>query len=565
MKRSLALLLATIMLFAAAAGCNPSEPGETTTKPADTTTSPVSTTTEAPTAPAEPKEITFARSFDPTTLDPHNTVEAVAYEILYLTGEGLLRNKNGVLQPGIAEKWDVSPDGYEYTFHLRKSTWADGTPLTAHDFVYSFLRVVDPAQAYEQAQYAYPVLKNSEQYHTGEITDASQVGVEALDDYTLKITCTTPGVETLNTLSRYPWLPIKKDVAEQYGAAYGAEAEKVMGNGPFKLVSWAHQDNLVLEKNQNYWDKDSIKLDKITGIIGAADQTGADMMLAGSLDYMKTTNAEIMQQLVDAGFESTKYTSQLQVLLIGGKTDESTAFMDNANFKLALNYALNRQAITDTLFTGGLPATRLTPPTVMGVNKPFVEEYPYEGWPAAGDKEKAKQHLELALQELGKTIDQVPELSIICYESANSVLVMQAVQDMYLSVLGINCVIDQLPIQQMFAKAFSGDFDMWWAGQSIGTMDWGSPDGFLSSFDWRLPGYTGTWKDEEFARLYDIVQTTTDVKERKDSLFAIEKILIQDNPPFITIAYTQQFVIYDAKLSGPEITSFDDITYMDFK
>lgn len=544
MKKRFALLLAAVVLATLFAGCNAeSSPKET----------------------GGLKELKYARTYDPTTLDPHNTVDNNSSQIIMLTNEGLVRNRDGVIVPGIAYAWEISDDGYEYTFHLRESVWSDGTPLTAHDFVYSFLRVVDPETAYEQATFAYTVIENSEAYHTGEITDTSLVGVKALDDYTLYVKTTVPNIETLDTFTRYPWLPIKQEVAEAAGIGYGSEASKVSNNGPFTVVSWAHQDKIILEKNQNYWDKDSINLDRIVCIIGAENQTGADMMMAGSLDYMTTSQSEVMQQLKDAGFKVGSYSSHMQSLLFGSKDAEMEQFMQNSNFLLALNLVIDRKAITDTLFTGGIPATRISTPTTSGVDGRFIDEYPYEGWPVNGDPEKARYHLNLALEELGKTIDDVPELSILCYESANSVLVIQAVQDMLRVELGIKSRIDQVPIQQMFSKAFSGDFDLWWTGMAVGTMDWGSPDGFLRSFDWRDAGYTGTWKDEEFARLLDIVNTTTDMKVRKDSLFEIEKILINDNPPFILVAYTQQFCIYRDTLTGPEFKGYDDITYMDFK
>lgn len=557
MKKLVVLLLALAMVLSLFAGCsqeaNNSNESLNSSQSEDSSNS---TTT---------KEISRACTFDPPTLDPHNTVEENAIKIISLCNEGLVRNRNGEIVPGIAESWEISDDGYEYTFHLRESTWADGTPLTAYDFEYALLRVIDPTTAYEQAEFAYDLMENAMEYHSGEITDPSEVGVKALDEYTLYIKTDIPGIEILNTLSRYPWVPIKKEVAEQYGVAYGAEAENLLTNGPFKVVSWAHQDRIVLEKNENYWDKDSINLDRITFIVTTDDLTSADMMLAGSLDYMSTTNSDIMQQLVDAGFEMTSYTSSLQSLVFGGDGSEIEEYFDNTNFKQALNLAINRKAITDTLFTGGIPANRISTPSTMGVNGPFIEEYPYDGWPVEGDPERAKELLDLALEELGKTPDDIPPIDILCYESANTLLVIQAVQDMLLTTLGIEVVIDQLPIQQMFSKVFSGDYDLWWSGMAVGTMDWGSPDSFLSSLDWRKPSYTGSWRDEDFIKYYDIVRTTTDIKERKDSLFEIEKILINENPPLILVAYTQQFILYRPDLTGPEMVGFDDITYMDIQ
>lgn len=552
-------------------------PAETTTKAAQAETTKANNDTPATTAPAEttpeetepvpaePAELRMSIDFEPTTLDPHNSQDDVTIKLILLSNEGLVRNRGGSIVPGIAESWEISEDGLEYTFHLRESKWADGTELTAEDFVYAFRRIVDPNQAYQQAEGAYLVLANAMEYHTGKITDVEELGVKAIDDHTLYVKAVSPGTEMLYTLAGADWIPIQKSVADPAGPAYGTEAQYVSNNGPYKITAWEHQSKVVLEKNENYWDKDNIHLDKITGFINATGQTAADMMLAGDLDYMTTTNSEIHDQLVEAGFKSFSYTSSLQCLLTGGSNTGLDVYFENEHFIKAMNLAINRKAITDTLYKGGIPASRISWPTMKGVDKPFVEEYPYEAWSIEGEPEKAKAEMDLALQELGKTIDEVPEICVLCYESEKNLLLIQAMQDMYLKTLGIKLTIEPLPIQAMFSKVFSNDFDLWWSGMSIGSQDWGSPDGFLSSFDWRNEGYTGSWKDEEFARLYDIVKTTGDLKERKDALFEIEKILCEQHPPFLLAAYTQAYICYSPDYTDPELARYDDITYMMLK
>ena len=514
------------------------------------------------------KEIVMGKTYDPTTLDAHNATDSDTTDILFLEFEGLVRNKDGVIVPGIAESWDVSEDGMEYTFHLRESMWSDGTPLTAYDFEYSYLRVIDPGTAYEQANGFYDAIKNARAYHSGELTDVSEVGVKAIDDYTLKITRENPSVEALFVMARYPWFPINKTSAEANGLAYGSEAAKIVSNGPFTITEWNHQDKLVLEKNELYWDADNINLTKITVLVGASGQTGVDMMLAGTLDYFATTNADEKDTLEEAGFTVESYTSQYQFLIMNtsyntGKTEEGAKFMANANFRLALSYAINRKAITDSLFPGAEPAYRITSPNTMGVNGLFNEEYPYQAWPVEGDPEKARYHLDLALSEIGLTLDQAPELFMLCYESEQSMTILQAVQDMVLNTLGVKLTLDPQPIQSMFAKAFGGDFDMWWAGQPLGSTDWISPDSFAQSYDSRQADYSGGYINEEFLARYIIATTTLNMEERKDNMFAIEKILCEQDPPFIIIGWTQKFIITNPNLSGVLLSTIADPTYMD--
>ncbi len=540
MKKLLALLLAVIMIVGIFAGCS----NNSSNKDA---------------------ELKVATDFEPPTLDMHNTVDDATIKILLLITEGLVRNKGGKIVPGIAESWDISSDGYEYTFHLRKSKWSDGTALTANDFVYSFLRMVDPNEAYQQAEQAYDLIENAKEYHTGEITDASKVGVKALDDYTLYIKAAVPSSEILNSLATFRWLPIQKSVAEREGMAYGTEADKVSCNGPYKIVSWAHEDKIVLEKNTEYWDAKNIKLKTITCVLNAIHQTAADMCLSGDLDVMVTGTPEERDQLIEAGFKCISYTSTINCLLTNGENSGLNKFFENANFMMAINYAINRKALTEALLPGTIPASRITPPSTMGVNKAFVEEYPFEAWPVEGDPAKAKECLDKALKELNCTVADVPEIVVLCYESEKNLLIIQAIQDMLDKTLGLKMGIDQLPIQAMFGKVFSGDFDLWWSGMPVGSSDWGSPDGFLGDLDWRSPDYTGNWKSEEFARLFDIVRTTSDVKERKDSLFEIEKILCGEHPPFFFITYQQEYVLFRDTFTDPLISQYEDITYMELK
>lgn len=539
MKKIIAVMLAILMVLSAFTAC-----GGTKEEPVTA-------------------ELNRACPFEPPTLDVHNMVDSDACEIALMFSEGLVRNKGGKIVPGIAESWEISEDGYEYTFHLRKSTWSDGTPLTAKDFIYSFTRVLDPDMAYQQATYCAPLMENALEYYTGEITDISQVGISAPDDYTLKLKVATPSSENIYQLATARFLPVKQDVAEANGASYGTEADKVGCNGPFIVTSWTHEDQLVLEKNEKYWNADEIKFAKVTSVINAQGQTAADMCLSGTLDYMTTTESEVRDLVMDSGeFNCESYTSQIQCLLFGGLNSGVDKYLDNANFVMAINYAIDREALTNTLLKGSIPATRITHPSMLGVEGLFVDEYPYEAWPVNGDPVKAKECIDKAMEELGCTIDDVPEITVLCYESEGNLLRIQAIQDMVLKATGIRLGIEQLPIQAMFGKVFSNDYDLWWSGMGVGSTDWGSPDSFLNNFDWRNPDYTGSWHNERFAELLDIVSTTYDIKTRKDALFEIEQIFVGEHPPFILVGFSQDFILYRNTLDGWLHSGYDDCTFM---
>ena len=559
MKRIFALMLALAMVLSLAAcgGNAPAADAPAADAPA----------ADAPAAPAAPKEINIAKAYDATTLDPHQGNDDGSYNIIKYLSEGLVRNKGGVIVPGVAETWEMNGDGTEVVFHLRdNAVWSDGTAITAEDFHYSFLRLLDPSVGYNYCDSGF-IFKNGEAYFNGEAT-AEEVGVEVIDSKTLKITRENPSIETLYQLAGTPFLPVRKDVAEAHGVSYGAEADKIMTNGAFTLTEWGHEAKLVLVKNENYWDKDSINLDKMTFVVGASGDTAIDMMMAGQLDLLENGVDSKVQPLIDMGFTATPYSAGYQCLHMNskGRTEASNKFMANSNFRQALNLTINRAAIIASANLGLMPATRISASNDMGVNDTMHNEYPLEAWAATGDAAKAKEHFDLAMKELGTTAADVPELSMLCFDSEGNMTILQAAQDMILNNLGIKCVIDPQPIQQMIGKAITGDWDFWYGGMTGGTMDWLSAgsvaEGFYSNPDKDEYG-TYNYCNKEFNALFDKASVALDVKERKDLLFEMEKILVSD-PATILLGWNRTYVVTKDGLTGLLISGSDsDYTYMD--
>ena len=563
MKRIFALMLALVLVLSLFAGCGSKAPA--TDAPAANAGE--SNAPAATTAPAAPKEINIAKNYDATSLDPHQGNDDGSYNIIKYLSEGLVRNKGGIIVPGVAEKWDMNDDGTVVTFYLRdNAVWSDGTPVTAEDFHYSFLRLLDPNVGYNYCDAGF-ILKNGEAYFNGEAT-AEEVGVEVIDSKTLKVTRENPSIETLYELASIPFLPIRKDVAEANGISYGAEADKIMTNGAFTLTEWSHEAKLVLTKSETYWDKDSINLDKMTFHVGASGDTAIDMMMAGQLDLLENGVQDKVDSLTDLGFVATPYSSGYQCLHMNskGRTEASNKFMANSNFRNALNLTINRAAIIASANLGLMPATRISASNDMGVNDTMHNEYTLEAWATTGDAAKAKEYFDLAMQELGTTAADVPELSMLCFDSAGNMTILQAAQDMFLNNLGIKCVIDPQPIQQMIGKAITGDWDFWYGGISGGTMDWLSAGSFAESFysNPEKEEYgTYNYVNEEFNTLFDKASVTLDVKERKDLLFEMEKVLVTD-PATILLGWNRTYVVTKAGLTGLLISGADsDYTYMD--
>ena len=516
-------------------------------------------------AGAEGKEITWARAYDSTSLDPAEASDDNSLNIVAYIGEGLVRLVNGEIVPGVAESWDISEDGVIYTFHLRQSTWSDGTPLNANDFVYSFIRLLDPANGHAQSGTA-SMLKNALAFGEGNV-EAADVGIKALDDYTLEVTFEYPGFENLFTLTKPMLMPVNQTLADAVGTAYGSDTDKVLGNGPYILTEWSHEDRVVLEKNPNYWNAGAVHMDKLIGLANVANDIAVEMMQTGMVDMASFTDPMYSDQLVAEGFLEVTQSNPYQFLHINlaGANEDTGRFLSNVNFRRALSCALDRTALSLSVLPGRMPAYRLVDPSRTGVSGPYVDEYPLDdGINVTADPQKAQDYLNLALEELGATLEDVPTFSMLCYESSTSQLALQACQDMFLTNLGINCVIDPQPVQQMMGKVFSYDYDFWFGGLGTGQMDEVSNDGILTYYDSSVEGQLFGYDNPTFNELLATAQRTLDLKVRKDTLFELEKIFCADVPTLL-LGWTTNRYVYrsDIILNGINATFGVDLSFID--
>lgn len=501
------------------------------------------------------QDLKIGWQYEPASVDGAHATDDASYEIVKLASEALLRNVNGEAKEGIAESYEANEDNTEYTFHLRESVFWDGTAVTAEDFKYGMMRMLDPEQAFEQASTLY-VIEGAQAYNAGE-GSADAVGIEVVDDYTLKLKMNAPTYPIYFT--RWEFAPVSKDFAEPLGATYGAEAANVLSNGPYKVDSWTHDSEVVLVKNENYWNADAIKLDSITCVISAVNDTGVDMLLAGELDATTVQKATQVATLEDAGFTVGSYQAGSQYIHINqaGKTEDTSKFLGNTNFRLALSYALNRVALCQAVYTTDTPANRISQPSQGGVEGFFVDEYPYEGWPLEGDTEKAKEYLAAALEEIGCTIEEVPVFTMLCYDSENNMLAMNAIADMWSKALGIRCEIDAQPLSSMISKVYSSDYDFWKGGSDPGIIDWLDGCAYEYKSD---AGAPFNMTDPKVDELYDAVYYSVDWKEREDSLFELEKYLCENGYDLL-VTHINSNEILSERVSNAYITKYIDFTY----
>ncbi len=253
------------------------------------TSAPAAASASTATAPAK-KILRFGNQAEPQDIDPHTVTGTPEHRLCLTFFEGLVSEDPQLnIIPGAAEKWEISPDGLVYTFHLRADgKWSNGDPVTADDFVQSYKRMLTPALG---AEYSYMLwlVVGGEDYYKGKLTDFSQTGFKALDARTLQLTLRQPAPFLIHALNFYAWFPVPVAVIKKFGgldkkSTAWTRPENFVGNGPYVLKEWRPNQKIVAERSPTYWDRDHVKIDTIEFYPVELADTEERMFRSGQLD-----------------------------------------------------------------------------------------------------------------------------------------------------------------------------------------------------------------------------------------------------------------------------------------
>ena len=467
----------------------------------------------------ETRTITLVLTQEPPQLDSTRSTDQVSFFVLGHVMEGLLRyDENNRLAPGVAERWEIGAE--QARFWLREDArWSDGQPVTAHDFVFAWQTVVDPATASEYAFIMYPV-KNAEAINTGQ-QPREALGVRAVDDKILEVEFEQPIAFFDKLVAFGIYNPVREGFYQSRDGRYAANAEDLLYNGPFVMTEWVHGAHLRLEKNPNYWNADTVQLNVI------------------DMPYITSdTNTWINLYKAGAIARATLGTEQLEDAMrlrwnLGRYIDGSVFYID-FNFRperVTSNFHLRRalQLVTDPnelvnkviALPGYQPAVSLFPSWLKGVEGLFRQEYP--PITVIPDHQEARRHLDLAKEELG--VDAIPPLVLLSDDSPLSNKQAEYYQNLFMRALGLEIKIDKQIFKQRLAKMTSGDFDMVAAGWGP---DFDDPLTFGDLYaSWNLNN-RGMYNNAELDRQVRIAQGSLDQRVRMDAFGEIQKILIED-------------------------------------
>lgn len=525
-KRVLAAFLSMAMVAGLATGCGTPGGGKSDDDSADG------------------KVFRYAVNTLPTTLDPTKGQSIGDNEIQHAVTEGLTRNTAGDVKPGIAESWDESEDGLTYTFHLRKDAkWSDGEPITAADFEYSWKRLVNPETA---SPYAFigDCLKNGQAIEQGNM-DVEELGVKAVDDTTLEVTLEHPTSYFLSLIgSSGQFAPLRQDIVEKYGTDFAATSEKNVYSGPFVMTS--SEDNVwTFAKNDNYWDKDSINLDKCELNYVENTDTQLSMYEAGDLDYVQVPTAYVSDYKDKADVFAN---GNVDFCYINSKSDNPV--LGNKNFRLALNYALNRNdynklanADTYTAFNG------LVFPGLQAKGTTYGEAYDLNSYsyPLDGDQDKATEYLNAAMQELGIANASDITVEVVTTDADSSKRIVETLQEQWQNALGINVKIRQVTYADIYGKVFpEHDYEIGYGGWGS---DYDDPYSYLELFKSDSSYNYSQYENPEVDQLLIASQDEPDTDKRMDELNQAEQDILADGA-FVPLQARNVYYMLDDDTTG---------------
>ena len=478
---------------------------------------------------------------EPTTLDPNKAKSIGDNEVVHACQEALVRNTAGEITSGLAESWELSDDGLTYTFHLREAYWSDGVQVTAADFVYGRQRLLDPATASEYA-FIGEYVKNGYAVETGEM-EPSELGVTAVDDLTLELTLENPTAYFLSLVgSAAQYCPVRQDIAEEYGTDFAATADKNVYCGPFKMTSSENQV-YVFEKNEYYWNADAIQLDRCELNVISDANTALAMYEAGDLDYVKVPTDQV-PNYDDVDYE---YMNGNEDYFYINEESENT-ILSNKNFRLALNYGLNRTAYialeTNNVYSA---SNTLVMPLVGGVSASYGEEYTLDSYPMDGDLEQALAYLQTAMEEEGIASPSDISIELTTTDIESSKKIAEVAQELWTQSLGINVTIRQVTYADIYGSVLlGGDYEVAFGGWGP---DYSDPYTYLELFKSDCSYNYSNYSNAEFDQLLDASKTETDVQARMDMLNEAEKIILED-AAFIPLQCRQEHYLLNEKVTG---------------
>lgn len=491
-------------------------------------------------------DLVFINGAEPEVLDPALITAQASGRIAYAVFEGLTSyNEKAIPQPGVAERWEISPNGLVYTFHLRRnSVWSNGDPVTAEDFVYSWRRALLPETASEYASQLYPI-RNAQPFNQGKLKTPEEVGVVALDPYTLQVTLENPTPYFLDLCAFATFLPVHRATAEKH-SDWATKPDRFVGNGAYIMKEWRLFDRVRLVKNPAYWNAAAITLKSIDILPSAKANTAFNFYHTGMADLMMdkglAPTALIGELKKRPDFHASPFLGNYFI-----RFNASRKPFNDPRVRLAFSLVVDKQLLVDKITRAGEPpAFSLTPPgTGQGYKPP-------EG--LTMDYNRARQLLAEAGYPGGSGFPIVNYLYKGDSDLDRDIAV--ELQGMYARELGVNMQLQAQEWTVYLSSQASLSYDLC---RSSWVADYNDPNTFLNMFVTGDGNNRTGWSNAQYDSFIAAAAKEVDREKRFEIFRQAERILISQEATICPLYYYVGIQFYDPeRLGGIEPNLLDE-------
>jgi oligopeptide transport system substrate-binding protein len=478
-------------------------------------------------------DLVFINGAEPELLDPALVTAQATSRVAYALFEGLvIFDQEAKIQAGVAQRWEVSADGLDYTFHLRPNArWSNGDSVTAADFVYSWRRALLPETGAEYASQLYPIA-NAEAFNTGKIKDFEHVGVSAPDAHTLKVRLAHPTPYFLDLCAFSTFLPVHQRTVETH-SDWASKPSRFLGNGPYLLKEWRLFDRVRLVKNPFYWNAEAIALESIDVLPAARPNTAFNLYATGAADLMLDKGLAPTPLLGELRKRPDFHSAPFLATYFVRFNAKRAPFSDN-RVRRAMSLVMDRKSVVEKITRGGEPpAESFVPPGTGGGYIPPVG--------APRDPELARKLLSDAGFPRGMGFPLVRYLYKGDSDLDRDIAV--EIQAVLLRELGIKMVLQPQEWTVYLALQGALDYDLC---RSSWVADYNDPNTFLNMFVSGDGNNRTGWGNPNYDGLIAAAAAEPDPARRFEQFRQAERILVTDEAVVCPLYFYVGIQFYDA-------------------
>jgi len=475
---------------------------------------------------------------EPPSLDWSLATDHVSFNVVSNLMVGLTEfDKDLKPAPVIAKSWDILDGGKRIVFHLRDDVlWTDGEKVRAQDFEYSWKRLLNPKTA---SQYAYILfdVANAQEYNEGKIKDPAWVGVQAKDDQTLVVTLRHPASYFLAITTFEVTFPQRQDIIEKFNTRW-TEPENIVTNGPFRMTSWKHENEIELSANEKFF-RGKPTIEKVTMFMVNEKTTAVTMFEQGSLDFMDESHSiPPLDKPRLSKMPGFKVVPQLRGEYYSFAVDRKP--FDNPALRKAFAMAIDREVLPKILQGGPTPASSWIPPGMLAHNPEIGLRF---------DPAEARRLLKEAGYPDGKGL---PPIVLGYNTDEEKKLIAEAVQSMWQKHLGVVVRLENQEWKVFLKKLQTDPFPIFRSGWGA---DYPDPDNFMKLFTSNSGNNHGRWKNARYDRLLDLAAREQDAKKRSQLYDEAQRLLTEIDVAIVPLYWKSEATMLNPKFTGLEYNS----------